>query len=293
MLFASIPSPPTSAVELGPLTIHFYALCILAGITAAYIWGSRRWQQRGGDKDNFFDIVFAAVIAGVIGARIYHVVTVPGSYFGPGGDPISVLFIWQGGLAIVGAIMGGALAAWLMCRRKQVSFAVFADSIAPTLFLAQALGRFGNWFNQELYGGPTSVPWALEISCEQNGGIIAGCVAGTYHPTFLYEILWNLAMMVIVLVISERLQIGGGRVFWMYAMGYTAGRSWIETMRINDSSIILGQRINTLVAVLIFIIALVMFILLTRRAQRVGEAHRADDRPGSDRDLHTLEDQVR
>ena len=182
-----IPSPSISALSLGPLTIHFYALCILAGIGLAMWWATKRWEARGGDGDTLFDIVFVAVIAGIVGSRVWHVLTSPAPFFGEGGDPIAVLYIWQGGLAIYGGVAGGALAVWIMARIKGVSFTALADTIAPTIMLAQVLGRFGNWFNQELYGPRLDAWWAWDVTCETNGTTIAGCVPGTYHPTFLYE----------------------------------------------------------------------------------------------------------
>ena len=150
MSLATIPSPTVNAISLGPLTIHFYALCILTGIGVGLFWATKRWQKRGGTSDSIFDICFVAIIAGIIGARLYHVlITDPATYFGPGGNPIEILQIWKGGLGIGGAVVVGGLAAWVMCRMKGVSIAVLADSIAPALFVSQAIGRIGNWFNQE------------------------------------------------------------------------------------------------------------------------------------------------
>lgn len=284
MISAGIPSPTVSALRLGPISIHFYALCILAGIAVALWWATRRWVARGGSSDDLFDIGFVAIITGIIGARIYHVISSPDAYFGPGGDPIAALYIWNGGLGIWGAVAGGALGAWVMARRRRVSFAVLADTIAPTLMVAQAIGRLGNWFNQELYGGPTTLPWGLEISCAQNGGTIPGCVAGTYHPTFLYEMLWNLAGCALLLLLERRLRLGGGRVFWSYVAIYTAGRLWIELMRTDVAEIVLGMRVNVWVSLGVLALSLVMLIVLTRRRRRRGsEAHLADGTDGVSR----------
>ncbi|GAB2544212.1 prolipoprotein diacylglyceryl transferase [Brachybacterium huguangmaarense] len=278
MILAGIPSPGVSSFSLGPLTIHVYALCILVGIGVALWWAMRRWEARGGNGDELFDIAFVAIILGIIGARIYHVITSPDAYFGPGGDPVRALYIWEGGLGIWGAVMLGAAGAWVMARRKRVSFAVLADSIAPTLMAAQAIGRLGNWFNQELYGGPTALPWGLDITCVTNGATIPGCTPGTYHPTFLYEALWNLTGCAVLIWCERRFRLGGGRVFWGYVAIYTSGRLWIEMMRTDFAHTILGLRVNVWVSLLILALALAMLVLLSARRRRLGtEAHRAHD----------------
>ncbi|MFC0674842.1 prolipoprotein diacylglyceryl transferase [Brachybacterium hainanense] len=277
MTLAGIPSSPISSLSLGPLTIHFYALCILAGIAVALWWGTKRWEKRGGSADDLFDIAFAAVIAGIVGARLWHVLSSPEPYFGPGGDPLSVLRIWEGGLAIWGAVAGGALAMWIMAQRKGVSFVAVADTFAPTLMVAQALGRVGNWFNQELYGGPTDLPWAWDVTCVTGGQSIGGCVPGSYHPTFLYEMLWNLVGVVLLLALEKRFSLGGGRVFWSYAAIYSTGRAWIDAMR-TEPVFMLGElRIHTVVALATLVVSVLMIILLThRRSARGGEVRAAD-----------------
>ncbi len=277
MISAVIPSPPVSALHLGPLTIHFYAICILTGIGIATAWATRRWVRRGGNGDDIFDVVFLAVILGIIGARIYHVTANPDAYWGPGGSPISALYIWEGGLGIWGGVIGGALGAWIVARRRGMPFAVLADTIAPTLMVAQAIGRLGNWFNQELYGGPTDLPWGLRIPCVTNGVEISGCVPGVYQPTFLYEGLWNLTGCLVLLALERRFRLGGGRVFWLYAALYTPGRMLMETMRTEPAEIVLGMRVHFWVALVTFLLAIVMLVILSRRrARRGGEAHRAD-----------------
>lgn len=276
-LLAEIPSPPISALHLGPLTVHFYALCILGGIAVALFWATRRWEARGGQGDALFDIVFVAIIAGIIGARIWHVLSSPAPFFGPGGDPMAVLYIWQGGLAIYGAVALGGLAVWFMARRKRVSFAVLADTIAPTLMVAQAIGRLGNWFNQELYGPPLQAPWALRITCVTGGEAIPGCTPGTYHPTFLYEALWNLVGVLVVLALSRRFALGGGRVFWLYALIYSAGRAWIDAMRTEPVMMIGPLRIHTVLAIAVVLLSALMLVYLTRRAHRRGGEARAAD----------------
>lgn len=277
MILAEIPSPSVSSFGIGPLTVHVYALCILAGIGVALWWATRRWRARGGDGDQLFDVVFVAVVTGIIGARLYHVISSPDAYFGPGGDPVAALYIWNGGLGIWGAVAGGALGAWFMARRKHLPFAVLADTIAPTLLVAQAIGRLGNWFNQELYGGPTTLPWGLDITCVTNGSPIGGCTPGTYHPTFLYELLWNLAGCLLLVALERRFRLGGGRVFWAYVVIYTTGRLWIEMMRTDPAEIVLGLRINVWVSLGAILLGLIMLVVLTRRhAARGTEARRAD-----------------
>jgi prolipoprotein diacylglyceryl transferase len=277
MILAEIPSPPISAFHLGPLSIHIYALCILAGIAAAISWASRRWQQRGGTADQLFDIAFVAVIAGILGARIWHVLSSPAPYFGPDGNLVDVFKIWQGGLAIYGGVTAGAIAVWVMARIKKVSFTALADTLAPTLMVAQAIGRFGNWFNQELYGPGTDLPWALRITCVTNGSTINGCTPGLYHPTFLYEALWKLVGVAVLLALSRRFHLAGGRVFWLYAAIYSAGRAWIDAMRTETVMMIGPLRIHTVVAILVFVIAVIAFVVLTvRRRRRGGEVVAAD-----------------
>ncbi|HJB11322.1 MAG TPA: prolipoprotein diacylglyceryl transferase [Candidatus Brachybacterium merdavium] len=265
-----IPSSPISALSLGPLTIHFYALCILAGIGVALWWATGRWVARGGDGDDLFDIVFVAIVAGIIGSRIWHVLTSPEPFFGPGGDPVAVLYIWQGGLAIYGGVAGGAIAVFLMARAKGVSFAALADTIAPTLLIAQVIGRFGNWFNQELYGPELDAWWAWDVTCVTNGQMIPGCTPGTYHPTFLYEQLWNLAGIAVLLFLARRFRLGGGRVFWSYVAIYSTGRAWIDAIRSEPVLMVGPLRIHTLVAILMAVVAVVMVVLLTRRRRRRG-----------------------
>ncbi|ATG52181.1 prolipoprotein diacylglyceryl transferase [Brachybacterium vulturis] len=272
-----IPSPSISALSIGPLTIHFYALCILSGIAVAMWWATKRWERRGGDGDTFFDIIFVAIIAGIVGSRIWHVLTSPAPFFGPDGDPLAVLYIWQGGLAIYGGVAGGALAVWLMARHKGVSFTALADTVAPTLLIAQILGRFGNWFNQELYGPALDAWWAWDITCVTNGQPIGGCVPGTYHPTFLYEQLWMLAGLAVLLLLSRRHHWAGGRIFWAYVAIYSTGRALVDAIRTEPVLMIGPLRIHTLVAIVMALVGIAMFIVLTRRRQqRGGEVVAAD-----------------
>ncbi|MGP5079570.1 prolipoprotein diacylglyceryl transferase [Brachybacterium alimentarium] len=265
-----IPSPPISSLSLGPLTVHFYAICILAGIGFALWWATKRWVARGGDGDDLFDIVFVAVIAGIVGSRVWHVLTSPAPFFGPDGDPLAVFYIWQGGLAIYGGVAGGAIAVGIMARVKKVSFTALADTIGPTIMAAQILGRFGNWFNQELYGPELDAWWAWDVTCVTNGQTIGGCEPGMYHPTFLYEQLWNLVGLAVLLLLSRRFQWAGGRVFWAYVAIYSVGRAGIDAIRTEPVLMVGPLRIHTLVAILTALVAIGVFTLLTVRKQRRG-----------------------
>ena len=258
-----IPSPSVSSFQIGPLTIHFYALCLITGIIAAWILGLRRWKARGGQEESFERILLWAIPIGIVGARTYHVLTHLGDYFAPGINPWTVLFIWEGGIAIYGAIGAGALAAWLVARREKVAFAALADALAPGIAIGQALGRFGNWFNQELYGMPTDLPWGLEID-------LAHRVPGfeqyaTFHPTFVYESLWNLLVAGILLWADKKFTLGRGKVFALYVALYGFGRIFTEHIRLDYSYSVFGPiRFNEAVAMLICAAGTVAFVLLTK-----------------------------
>lgn len=277
MIIPGIPSSPVSEISLGPLTIHFYALCILTGIFLAFWWGTKRWTARGGSADTFFDIGFVGVVTGIIGARVWHVLTSPQLYFGQGQDPIRVLYVWEGGLAIYGAVAGGALGVLVWARRSGASFTVLADVIAPTLMVAQAVGRLGNWFNQELYGPPTTLPWGWKVPCVTNGEQIPGCEPGVYHPTFLYEGLWLLLGCVVLLAASRRFDLAGGRVFWLYVVIAGLGRTWVDAMRSEPVLMIGPLRIHTLIALVMALVGVGMLSWLSaRKRRRGGEARAAD-----------------
>lgn len=262
-LSAAIPSPSQGVWHLGSIPIRAYALSIMAGIVLALLITRRRWAARGGDPDTVLEISFWAVPFGIVGGRIYHVITSPDAYFGPGGDPVRALYIWEGGLGIWGAIALGAVGAWIGARREKVSFPAFADAIAPALLVAQAVGRLGNWFNQELYGGPTTLPWGLRIDPLH---MPPGDAPGTlYHPTFLYELLWNLAAAALVVWADRRFRLGHGRAFWLYVLSYTTGRLWIEMVRIDPAHTFLGLRINVWTSILVGLGALVAFVVVGRR----------------------------
>jgi prolipoprotein diacylglyceryl transferase len=199
-----------------------------------------------------------AVPFGIIGARIYHLITSPQDYFGAGGHPIDALYIWKGGLGIWGAVLGGALGAYIACRRYGVPFSSVADAVAPGLLVAQAIGRVGNYFNQELFGKPTDLPWGLEISRENRP---AGYLdSETFHPTFLYELLWNLAAAALIIAIDRKVRLTGGRAFALYAMLYTAGRVWIESLRIDTVNHLGPFRLNVWTSIIVFTLALIYFV---------------------------------
>ncbi|MGW5560025.1 prolipoprotein diacylglyceryl transferase [Micromonospora sp. NPDC003944] len=266
---AALPSPSTAVWQLGPVPIRAYALCIIAGIVLACWVTERRLRRRGVAPGAVLDIAVWAVPAGIIGARIYHVVTSPEKYFGAGGDPMKAFAIWEGGLGIWGAVAGGAVGAWIAARQLGIPLSVVADALAPGLPLAQAVGRLGNWFNNELFGGRTTLPWGLEIhrmDPDNPGHALRDDAGqpilepGLYQPTFLYELLWNVGVAALVLVLDRRLKLGKGRAFALYVMGYTVGRFWIELMRTDDANQILGVRLNVWTAALVFLGALIYFV---------------------------------
>jgi prolipoprotein diacylglyceryl transferase len=283
-LFAplSIPSPPESwkdiYIPMGWLHYIFhaispsyridiktYALCLLAGIIAATILTSRRLTARGGEPGVVLDIAIPAVIFGIIGARIYHVLTHYNDYFGPGRDPIAALYVWQGGIAIFGSLLGGALGVYIGCRISGVRFWSFADALAPGLILAQALGRFGNYFNHELYGQPTTLPWGLQIE-STNPAYPIGLPAGTlFHPTFLYEIIWDLLGMTVLLLLERQFHFRWGRLIALYFIFYGIGRVWFESIRIDPSVVYLGLRTNVWAALGAILLGLILFRVQSRR----------------------------
>lgn len=257
-VLASIPSPSESVWDLGPVPIRAYALCIILGIVAAIWIGEKRWVARGGLRGTVSDVAVWAVIFGLIGGRLYHVITDNELYFRDGRDPWRAFYVWEGGLGIWGAIALGGVGAWIGCRRRGIKLPPYADAVAPGILVAQALGRWGNWFNQELFGRPTDLPWAVEID-PGKPNTVAGVT--TYHPTFLYESLWCLALAAILVYVDRRFTMGRGRVFALYVMGYTLGRVWIELLRIDTANRILGLRLNVWTCILVFAGALAYFLL--------------------------------
>ncbi|ETK34382.1 prolipoprotein diacylglyceryl transferase [Microbispora sp. ATCC PTA-5024] len=266
MPFASIPSPSQGVWHLGFIPIRAYALCFLVAIVFATWLSDRRWRAHGGEKGTISDIAVPGVIFGLIGARLYHVITDWQTYFGPRAikEPYQALFIWEGGLSIWGAVALGGVGVWLACRRRGLSLGAVADTVAPAIAFGQAIARWGNWFNQELYGGPTTLPWGLEI--DQAHGGAPGVL---YHPTFLYESLWDAALGFALILAGRRFTLRHGRLFALYVAGYTFGRFWIEGLRVDpvggvDHAVtLLGLRINQWTSIVLFIGALV-YLWVTR-----------------------------
>ncbi len=270
-----IPSPSTGVWHLGPFPLRAYAIGIIVGALLAIWIGERRFVARGGREGLISDVAIWAIPFGIVGARIYHVATDPELYFGEGRRAIEALYIWNGGLGIWGAIAGGAVGAYIACRRHDVSFLAVADALAPGLLVAQAVGRIGNYFNSELFGRPTDLPWALEIAPQHRP---AGYEQfATFHPTFLYELLWNLAAAALLVVLDRRVRFTGGRAFALYVMLYTAGRFWIEQLRIDTANHVLGVRLNVFTAVIVFLAALAYFLWSRRRDRAAEDGTPADE----------------
>ena len=262
-LLASIPSPSQGVWSLGPIPLRAYALLIILGIVVAVVVGSRRYVARGGSVGVIGDIALWAVPFGIIGGRLYHVLTDWQLYFAPGGSGIiGALRIWDGGLGIWGAVALGGLGAWIGARRLGVALPPIADAIAPGIALAQAIGRWGNWFNQELFGAPTTLPWGLEIAPQYRPAGYADYA--TFHPTFLYESLWMVGVALVLIWADKRVRMGHGRVFALYVLLYTLGRVWIEYLRIDSANTILGVRLNVWTSILVGLGALIYLIVSSR-----------------------------
>ena len=266
---AGIPSPSSGVWYIGPIPVRAYALCILTGVFVAVWWSDRRYRARGGRPEVVLDVAIVAVPAGIVGARLYHVLSSPDDYFGPNGDLSRIPQTWLGGLGIWGGIAGGVLAGVLLLRHRGLRIAPLADAVAPALLVAQAIGRLGNWFNQELYGAPTTLPWGLQID---DAHLPAGSAypPGTlFHPTFLYEALWNLVGAALLVWIGRRMRarsgVTGGRLLWAYLMSYTAGRVWIEMLRIDEAETVLGLRLNVWTSIVIFLVGAIGLALVSRR----------------------------
>jgi prolipoprotein diacylglyceryl transferase len=266
---AAIPSPTHAVWHLGPLPIRAYALCIVAGIFIAVAITNRRWRARGGKDEDIWDVAVWAIILGIIGGRLYHVITDHELYFGAGRHPLDAVKIWDGGLGIWGAVALGAIGAWIGCRRKGLRLTSFADAAIPGVAAAQGIGRWGNWFNNELYGGPSSLPWRLQIHCMDlvqghahpcSGVPGTSTTLGYFQPTFLYESLWDLALVFGLIYADRRWRLGRGNVFALYAMGYTLGRGWIEALRSDYAHHIFGLRLNDWVSIIVFLGGLAWFL---------------------------------
>lgn len=289
-LLAYIPSPAQGVWHLGFLPIRAYALCIITGIIAALVLGDRRWVARGGQPGVIYDIALWAVPFGLIGGRLYHIMTDWPTYFGDNGAGfLAALRIWDGGLGIWGAVALGGVGAWIACRRREIPLPAFGDAIAPGIVLAQAIGRLGNYFNQELWGRATTLPWGLEIyeRRDANGaldtlnGVSTGQLVGVVHPTFLYELLWNLLVFALLIWVDRRYKLGHGRLFALYVAAYCVGRFWIELMRSDHATEFGGIRVNSFTSTFVFIGAVIYIMVATKGredpASLVGKGFDDDD----------------
>ena len=278
------PSPARGVWHLGPVPIRAYALCIIIGIVAALLLGDRRWRARGGEPGVIYDIALWAVPFGLIGGRLYHLMTDWRTYFGEGGVGWEATpRIWDGGLGIWGAVALGGVGAWIGCRRRGISLPAFGDAVSPGIVLAQAIGRIGNYFNQELYGRETTLPWGLEIFWREDAagvrdphlldGVSTGELYKIVQPTFLYELLWNLVVFLVLIYADRRFRMGHGRLFALYVAGYCVGRFGIELLRDDAATHIAGIRVNSFTSTFVFIGA-VVYILLATKGREDPEAIR-------------------
>jgi len=266
-VLASIPSPSSSTIDVGPLSIHFYGLTLLVAIAAAVGITGLRWTRRGGDWDLIFRVAVWGVAFGIVGARLYHVLTswneLPDAWCGP-------FAIWKGGLGVWGGIGLGCVVGAIVAHRSGASVAKLADCVAPALLVAQGIGRFGNWWNQELFGKPTDLPWGLEIDPANRP--IQYVESATFHPTFLYEALWCFAAAGVLLLVERRFRIRPGGLFALYVLVYSLGRLWIETLRVDPSHEIAGVRLNVWVAGLAIVLSAAFFVWWQKTWKRGGAA---------------------
>lgn len=264
-LFTSIPSPTIQFFEVGPLRIHIYALCILLGIALATWITDTRLSRRGAERGVVLDIILWAVPLGIIGARFYHVFTHPADYFYDGADLMRVFYIWEGGNAIFGSLLGGAVGAWIGCKQTGIRFWSFADALAPAMLIAQATGRLGNYFNHELFGQPTTLPWGLEIE-SSNPAFPAGLPEGTlFHPMFLYEILWNVLGALVIIGLERKVYLRWGKAFGVYLIWYGIGRSVFETYRLDPSETFFSIRTNVWGALAAVLIGIAIILIQHKR----------------------------
>ena len=275
MLTRFIPSPPDSSFEVGPLTFHFYALCIIVGIAIAIWLGDKRLRAHDPNLTSVVaDVAIFAVPSGIIGGRIYHVISSPSDFFGSSGTFLDIFAIWKGGLGIWGAISLGALGAYVGYRRVGQKrpditlphFLVFLDALAPGILFAQAIGRFGNWFNVELFGRPLEAWWALEVPVAQRPSALRAFE--TFHPTFLYEAIWcSLIAFALILLSKKFLQ---GQVFAIYVAAYCLGRFFIESIRIDSAHLFFGLRQNEWVSITVGVLALACFLRIRQKHKSLG-----------------------
>lgn len=263
----SIPSPPNPvALSLGPFTVRWYALWIITGMAVAIFWTSKRWARRGGESELPLDVGIWVCLWGVVGARVMAVLSYPEQYFGSGIPWWQAFAIWEGGLAIYGGLIFGAATMVFLIHRRGLPVLPFLDAAAPTVLVAQAFGRLGNYFNQEVFGSPTTLPWGLEIA---NANLPSGYAPGTlFHPTFLYEILWNLLACGVILLYEKRGKFFAGELSAAYFALYSLGRFGLEFLRIDYQNTVFGSiRWFQLVAALVFVAALAAWLYFRRRAQ--------------------------
>lgn len=264
-LLTSIPSPTISYIDLGPLRLHFYAVAILIGIAVAIWIANTRLTKRGAPSGAALDIALWTVPFGIVGGRIFHVITHPNDYFYAGADPLAIFRVWEGGLAIYGALALGAVGAWFGARSTGVRFFSFLDAVAPGVLLAQGIGRLGNYMNQELFGLPTDLPWGLEIDFG-NQAYPTGLPMGVlFHPTFLYEMILCVIGFFVLLGLDRRYNLRWGKLFSLYLVYYSVVRIWVESIRIDPSEIFLGLRTNIWSALVTIAIAATIFYLQNRR----------------------------
>ena len=288
----SIPSPPPSwtGFSIGIFTIHTYALCILTGIVVGVLVTGWRLRQRGAPAGVVLDVGFFAVLLGITAARFYHVFTHPNDYFAPGVPFWKIFAIWEGGNAIFGALIGGAVGVWIGCRITGIRFLAFADALAPGLLLAQGIGRLGNYFNTELYGMPTNLPWGLEVP-SSNPAFPAGLAEGTlFHPTFLYELIWDVVGAFLILAIENKVRrdplrleprypLRWGRGLAFYLIWYGVGRSVFESIRIDPSEVFFGLRVNVWAAFASVLLGVILFIAAARHPGTEPSVYRPGREP--------------
>ena len=259
-LLASIPSPSGNSISLGPLELRAYGLFIALGAILAVEVARRRWAAAGGAPEEIGEVAVWAIPAGFVGARLYHVIT---DWHRFDDRPLDIVKVWEGGLGIPGGILAGVLTGVVVARQRGYDVPRMLDAVAPALPLAQAVGRLGNWFNQELFGRPTDLPWGLEIDPEHRP---AGYEAiETFHPTFLYEALWNIGLAVFLIVLGRVRPMRPGQLFVLYVLGYGLGRLWVEALRIDTATRLAGVRVNIWVSVVTIVGATIVFVWRSRR----------------------------
>ena len=269
-MLASIPSPSSGSLHLGPLQLRAYGLCIALGVYAAVALTARRYRQRGGDPALITAIAVWAVPAGIVGARLYHVITDYQLYFSAGQHPLNALKIWDGGLGIWGGVLFGVVVGAIVARRHGADVGVLLDCVAPALPLAQAIGRWGNYFNQELFGRPTSLPWGLRISLSHRP--VGYEQYATFHPTFLYESIWDLCVVGICLLVERRLRLRKGTLLAVYVAAYTFGRFFTEYLRIDKAHKIGPLRLNDWTSVVVFVGTVIVLVVTNRGSQRESDS---------------------